>query len=367
MNNVFKKAILFYCPQAALTKDYQFLNQSSMAELCTQLSGGAHGGSAPDASEDCFALLGSHAMSAHDFRRCFLPNDSALILSLCGNGSSPSVDDGSWVSDYCSRVFNSTHALEARLCEYRSWEIHHFANATLLELCVHSPGLRDYMCSNVSLYTELLLTRPSLLLGLCLGRAEVEEGDGDGDGDGGPGDPGDTRPGGARCALQQFFDLLPAPYAFDTSQLCADPAPLVLETLQSLSRCEGVLDERTSFLATVGYVLRVLDFVVGLSAGLEEGEREVRQGLGQAILLSSLLDNGSFWATLRPDASLSVLHTVGLFLRREQNLAVKEDLLSCFSVRWLTYTGCLSGFLWGLPVAALIKNKSGYEGLSLHV
>lgn len=308
-------------------KDYQYLNQSSMAELCRQLGEDAHGASAPDASEDCLALLGSHSMSAHDFRRCFLPNNSALILSLCGNGSSPSVDDGSWVSEYCSRVFNSTHALVAQLCEYRSWDIHQFANATLLELCVHTPGLRDYMCSNASLYAELLLTRPSLLLGLCLGRPEVEEGDRE------AGDPGATRPGGARCALQQFFDLLPAPYAFDTSQLCADPAPMVLDALQSLSRCEGVLDERTSWLATVGYVLRVLDFVVGLSAGLEEGEREVRQGLGQAILLSSLLDNGSFWATLRPDASLSVLHTVGVFLRKEQNPAVKEDLLSCFSVR----------------------------------
>ncbi|KAL1007308.1 hypothetical protein UPYG_G00084780 [Umbra pygmaea] len=85
----------------------------------------------------------------------------------------------------------------------------------------------------------------------------------------------------------------------------------------------------------VGECVLILDFMVGLSAGLEEGEGEVRQGLGQAILLSSLLDNASFWAALRPDASLSMLQTVGLFLRREQNAALKEDLLSCFSpVLW---------------------------------
>ncbi|XP_076144128.1 stereocilin [Alosa pseudoharengus] len=311
--------------QAALTKDYGYLSQSSISELCVQLTGDAPGASAPDASQDCLALLGSPSMNAHDFRRCFLPNDSALILSLCGNGLTPSMDDGSWVSEYCSRVLNTTRGLAEGLCDYRSWDVQNFANATLLEVCVHTPGLRDYMCSNASLYAELLHTRPSLLLGLCLGPAEVDEG---------AGQPGTSSPGG-RCALQQFFDLLPAPYAFDTSQLCADPVPLVLDALQSLSRCEGTMDERASWLATVSYVLRVLDFMVGLSAGLEEGEREVRQGLGQAILLASLLDNGSFWATLRPNASLSVLHTVGVFLRKEQNPAVKEDLLSCFSpVLW---------------------------------
>ncbi|XP_063044355.1 stereocilin [Engraulis encrasicolus] len=334
--------------QAAITKDYQYSNQSSIFELCVQLTEvAATVGATPDASPDCLALLGSPFMSAHDFRRCFLPNDSALLLSVCGSNSSyPFPDDGSWVSVYCSRVLNTTHALVTHLCDYRTWDIQHFANATLLELCVHTVGLRDYMCSNASLYTELLHSHPSLLLGLCLGRDEGDDGGGgggpggDGPGPGGAGGEGGgvygTGPGGStRCPLQQFFDMLPAPYAFDTSQLCADPAPMLLETLQSLSRCEGPVDERVSWLATVGYVLRLLDFVVGLSAGLEEGELEVRQGLGQAILLSSLLDNSSFWATLRPDASLSVLHTIGVFLRKEQNPAVKEDLLSCFSpVLW---------------------------------
>lgn len=135
-----------------------------------------------------------------------------------------------------------------------------------------------------------------------------------------------------QCVLQQLFDMLPAPYDFDTHQLCINPIPILQEAVYKLNHCEHVVDERVGWLATISYVLQVLDFVVGLSAGLEEGEREVRQGLGQAILLSRLLDNSSFWATLRPNASISVLQTVGIFLRQEQNLSLKEDLLSCFSV-----------------------------------
>lgn len=125
--------------------------------------------------------------------------------------------------------------------------------------------------------------------------------------------------------------MLPAPYKFDTSQLCVDPAPLLADAVHKLSVCEVEGREREGLLVMLGYVLRVLDFMVGLSSGLDEGEREARQGLGQAILLSSLLDNSS-WAALQPEASVSVLQTVGVFLRREQNSTLKEDLLSCFSV-----------------------------------
>lgn len=130
--------------------------------------------------------------------------------------------------------------------------------------------------------------------------------------------------------------MLPAPYQLDTSQLCVDPGPLLVDVLHKLSVCEVEGTEQEGFLVALGYVLRVLDFMVGLSVGLDEGEREARQGLGQAILLSSLLDNTS-WASLQPEASMSVLHTVGVFLRREQNASLKEDLLSCFSVRKPTY------------------------------
>ena len=189
--------------------------------------------------------------------------------------------------------------------------MHHFINSTLLELCAQTHGLLDHICLNATLYHQLLKLKPQFA-DVCADLQAEEE--------------------SKKCFLQKFFEMLPAPYEFDTSQLCVDPAPLLADLLHKLSVCEVEMGEREGFLVALGYVLRVLDFIVGLSSGLDEGEREARQGLGQAILLSSLLDNTS-WATLQPEASTSVLHTVGVFLSREQNASLKEDLLSCFSVR----------------------------------
>lgn len=191
--------------------------------------------------------------------------------------------------------------------------MHHFTNSTLLERCGQARGLREHVCFNTTLHGQLLQTHPHFAA-FC---AEIE---------------------GRNCLLQRFFDRLPAPYEFDTSQLCVDPAPLLLEAVHKLSVCEVEGRERKGFLVVLGYVLRVLDFMVGLSSGLDEGESEARQGLGQAILLSSLVDNTS-WTKVEPEASTSILQTVGVFLRREQNATLKEDLLSCFSVR--THTLCM--------------------------
>lgn len=296
--------------QVESTRDYHYLNQSSIDDLCLQLSNDVSGGSPPDATEDCLALLSSKTLTAQDFRRCFLPNNTALIASLCGNESSQMPQDGSWAAEYCSKVPNHSYGVHVDNCDYSNWKAEQFMNFTALELCSSTAGLKDSICKNTTLYLTLVLKLPSLL-DYCLNSEETQD---------------------AKCVLQKLFDMLPAPYDFDTSQLCVNPFPVLQEAIHKLTLCEGVMDERTGWLATVSYVLRVLDFVVGLSAGLEEGELEVRQGLGQAILLSSLQDNASFWATLRPDASLSVLHTVAAYLKREQNSTLKEDLLSCFSV-----------------------------------
>ncbi len=297
--------------QAEATRDYQYLNQSSIDDLCLQLSNDISGGSPPDTTEDCFALLSSKTLTAQDFRRCFLPNNTALIASLCGNDSSQIPQDGSWAAEYCSKVIpNHSHGAPKDNCDYSNWKTEHFINTTALEICSSKAGLKDYICKNATLYLTLVQKQPSLL-NYCFNSEEKQ---------------------GTKCVLQKLFDMLPAPYDFDASQLCVNPLPILQDAIHKLTLCEGVVDERTGWLATVSYVLRVLDFVVGLSAGLEEGQREVRQSLGQAILLSSLQDNASFWATLRPDASISVLHTVGVFLKREQNSTLKEDLLSCFSV-----------------------------------
>ncbi|XP_056599193.1 stereocilin [Triplophysa dalaica] len=306
---------LEHAHQEEAARDYQFINLTSIDDICLQLSTDVSGVSHPDATENCLALLSSKTITALDFRKCFLPNNTALIASLCGNESSQVPQDGTWAAEYCSKV-NPIHSYSGskdRLCDYSNWKIEHFINSTTSELCRTTDGLKDFICKNNTLYLMLVQQQPSFLE-YCLNSNEKQD---------------------SKCVLQQLFDMLPAPYDFDTSQLCVNPLPILQEAIHQLTLCEGVVDERTGWLATVSYVLQVLDYVVGLSEGLEEGEKEVRQGLSQAILLSSLQDNASFWATLRPDASMSVLHTVGIFLKREQNSSLKEDLLSCFSpVLW---------------------------------
>lgn len=269
-------------------------------------------------SEECLSELGSLTLNAEAFRHCFLPNSSVLISALCGKlppDSSHSLPEGSWAAAYCSKIYNSSFIDTAEnMCHYRQWAVHHFLNSSLLEHCAHTPGLKEYICQNTSLLQQLVGSVPQFF-DLCANlQAELE---------------------GRKCFLQRFFEMLPAPYEFDSSQLCVNPAPLMVEVVHKLSMCEIEGGEREGFLVVLGYVLRLLDFIVDLSSGLEEGEREARQGLGQAILLSSLLDNTS-WSSVQPEASTSVLHTVGVFLLREKNASLKEDLLSCFSVRNLT-------------------------------
>ncbi|XP_041091044.1 putative stereocilin-like protein [Polyodon spathula] len=300
--------------QAAAVKDYYTYIQSSIDELCVQLSGSVSELSGTEASEDCLTHLGVGALSVQNFRRCFLPNDSVLIGALCANVTL--LEEGSWAANFCSKSRqNSSHVNVIReTCDYRSWMPGSFGNATLLEQCRGAEGLREHICRNATFY-HLLVTSHPWLLSYCA-------------------DP-DANPEDDRCFLHRIFNMLPAPYDFDSSQLCRNAAPYLLDALYQLSQCEGAVEERHGWISSVNYVLRVVDFIVALSSGLEEGEREVRQVLGEAILLSGLLDNTSFWANFRPSASLSVLQTVGVFLKTEQNLTLKEDLLSCFSpVLW---------------------------------
>ncbi|XP_057704376.1 stereocilin-like [Corythoichthys intestinalis] len=300
---------------ATRTHNFNFFNQTSIKQLCAHLSNGKTGSPAPE--EGCLAQLGSRLVSAQAFRRCFLPNSSALISALCGReplNSQHSFPEGSWAAAYCFRQHNLSRvdAIEGT-CQYKEWAVQMFLNVTILELCGQTHGLREHMCLNESLYHQLLKSMPRMFDFCADLREKVED---------------------SKCLLQKFFDMLPAQYDLDTSQLCVNPAPLMLDVLHKLSVCQVEGGENHWFLVTLGYVLRVLDFMVGISSGLDEGEGEARQGLGQAILLSSLLDNTS-WSAMEPEASTSVLHTVGVFLRREQNATLKEDLLSCFSpVLW---------------------------------
>ncbi|XP_077569515.1 stereocilin [Stigmatopora nigra] len=300
---------------ATRAHNFHMFNHTSIKQLCVDLSSGGTGSPAPE--EGCRAQMGSGLLSARAFRRCFLPNTSALISALCGRealNSQRSFPEGSWAATYCLRQYNLSR-LDGLggACQYEAWAVETFLNVTMLELCGQTHGLREHMCLNASLYYQLLKSMPRLFDFCAELREKAEDG---------------------KCLLQKFFDMLPAQYDLDSSQLCVNPAPLLLDVLHKLSVCQVEGGENQWFFVTLGYVLRVLDFMVGISSGLDEGEGEARQGLGQAILLSSLLDNAS-WSAMEPEASTSVLHTVGVFLRREQNASLKEDLLSCFSpVLW---------------------------------
>uniref|UniRef100_A0A8C6KDV6 Stereocilin LRR domain-containing protein n=1 Tax=Nothobranchius furzeri TaxID=105023 RepID=A0A8C6KDV6_NOTFU len=294
--------------QRAQQVNQTFLISKRTNSLCVQLSDEEP--VSPGLSETCLSQLGSRSLNAEAFRNCFLPNNSVLVSALCD--SQQPLPEGSWAAAYCSKMHNlSLGDPSTDTCQYTKWSVQHFTNSTLLKLCGRAQGLREHVCLNATLYHQLVKLKPRLADVCADLQAEQES---------------------KKCFLQRFFDMLPARYEFDTSQLCVEPAPLLVDLLHKLSVCEMEGGEREGFLVAMGYLLRVLDFVVGLSSGLDEGEREARQGLGQAILLSSLIDNAS-WTMLQPEASTSVLHTVGVFLRKEQNATLKEDLLSCFSVR----------------------------------
>ncbi|XP_025068268.1 stereocilin [Alligator sinensis] len=117
----------------------------------------------------------------------------------------------------------------------------------------------------------------------------------------------------------------------EAARLCEAPVSYLLEVVSRLAWCE---EDTARWLLNVNYLLRLLRFVLALPE-LGAGARAAQGPLGEAILLSSLLDNGSFWASLRPNASLSILQALGRYLEQEQDPATKKELLSCFGpVLW---------------------------------
>ncbi|XP_042659929.1 LOW QUALITY PROTEIN: stereocilin [Tyto alba] len=80
----------------------------------------------------------------------------------------------------------------------------------------------------------------------------------------------------------------------------------------------------------MSYLLRLLDCSLALS-GWEEAGQAAREQLSEAILLSILLDNTSFWGLLGANGSAGILRAVGRYLGWEHRASAKRELLSCFS------------------------------------
>ncbi|XP_067161543.1 stereocilin [Apteryx mantelli] len=141
-----------------------------------------------------------------------------------------------------------------------------------------------------------------------------------------PGVPARCQDGwsGAHHLLRRLLALLPLPPG-------PGPAAYLLGLTSRLARCQ---EEPPGWVPHTNYLLRLLDLVLALSE-LDAAGQAAREPLSEAILLSSLMDNTSFWDSLRANASGGILQAVGRYLGQERRAAAKRELLGCFSaVLW---------------------------------
>ncbi|XP_031227504.1 stereocilin isoform X2 [Mastomys coucha] len=153
-----------------------------------------------------------------------------------------------------------------------------------------------------------------------------------------------SRGGNDTCFLEGMLGpLLPSMPPLGPSPLCLAPGPFLLSMLSQLPRCQSSVPA-LAHPTRMHYLLRLLTFLLGPGTG----GAETQGMLGQALLLSSLPDNCSFWDAFRPEGRRSVLRTVGEYLQREEPTPPglestsslgsgmsKMELLSCFSpVLW---------------------------------
>uniref|UniRef100_A0A8C3IKK7 Stereocilin n=1 Tax=Chrysemys picta bellii TaxID=8478 RepID=A0A8C3IKK7_CHRPI len=236
-------------------------NQPLMEQLCANLSLPPKGASCPEG-------LPGAPWTQGDFWSCFLENQALWTQWLCTN-ESLQADSSAWIS---------------RLCHGRQ-------NASLMEQCrgVNPASFQELVCENSSLLRSLVSSHP-WLMDHCLDSLQ-----------------------NGQCFLQCLLDILPISSHGDASRLCRDPASYLLGLVSQLTPCE---EETSRWIFSMNYLLRLLDFTLP-SSELDEVGQAARDQLSEAILLSSLLDNGSFWASLTGNSSRSILQAVRQYLRQE--------------------------------------------------
>ncbi|EHB08251.1 Stereocilin [Heterocephalus glaber] len=150
-----------------------------------------------------------------------------------------------------------------------------------------------------------------------------------------------SRAGNDTCFLEGLLaPLLPSLPPLGPSPLCLAPAPFLLGMLSQVPRCQSSVPA-LAHTTRLHYFLRLLSFLLGPGAGGAEAQGT----LGQALLLSSLPDNCSFWDAFRPEGRRQCARTVGEFLEQEEPTLAgfeptvslssgmsKMELLSCFSI-----------------------------------
>ncbi|KAM4039221.1 stereocilin [Anomaloglossus baeobatrachus] len=285
-------------------------NQESplMTDLCTNVFNSSEMMRELRNNIRCSDMWQGVSMNPKALKTCLFENKTILMEKLCSNDSlsGMSEDSKTWVSGLCSRH----NMVNITPCNYKAWDITSFSNVTLVEECkgINIQEFMDLVCRNATLYFTLKSFHP-WIVDQCWKNISLD----------------------GKCFLQRLADVLPVSSSFDSSQLCKNPISYILGLVSQLSQCDS---ESNGWALNVQYLLKVLDFLFSLSDSDQIG-KEARDRLGEAILLSSLLDNSSFWTSFKMNSSMSILQTIELYLENKNSLSDKENLLSCFSpVLW---------------------------------
>ncbi|KAG8440589.1 hypothetical protein GDO86_006366 [Hymenochirus boettgeri] len=293
------------------------LGPSLMNELCSNVSNNTDAVREIRNTVRCSDLWQGLPMNPKILMTCLSENRTIWVEKLCNNDtvSGMAEDAKVSVSRFCSHQYLKTNGHNRTLssCQYKTWTESQFQNATLLKECRggNVQEFKEHVCHNSTLYGYLKLSSPSVVE-ICREslKNSTEEG---------------------KCFLQILADMLPLSRNLDLSQLCRNPIPYILKLISQLSQCDS---ESSGWALNVHYLLKMLDFLFTLSDSDQIG-KETMDKLGEAILLSSLLDNSSLWTSFKMNSSLSILQKVEMYLDHENNNSDKEDLLCCFSpVLW---------------------------------
>uniref|UniRef100_UPI00398E58F9 putative stereocilin-like protein n=1 Tax=Pristiophorus japonicus TaxID=55135 RepID=UPI00398E58F9 len=289
-----------------------------IGRLCPHLYDGPEGPHVP--TNKCHRLFEVSNVTVQDLQQCVFANGAAHVRNICTNGASLKVDDRamSWIIRFCNLLDQVNKELKSLivgnqplLCDYRTWSSQMFLNGSLLMTCKgqDGQGFKEVICRNATLYYSVSATHPWIVSYCTASNVTHDE----------------------KCFVRDLLDMLPTPLSFNTTRLCKNPTAFLMDLLDRFNQCD---DQAFSWISNANYILRVFDYLLDFSS-LDRSEEEVQEVLSEAILLSSLSDNASFWASFNPNASVSILQTIDSYLMEETNGALKKDLLNCFSpVLW---------------------------------
>ncbi|XP_067601529.1 stereocilin isoform X1 [Pseudorca crassidens] len=248
------------------------------------------------------------------FWGCFLENETLWAERLCREASLQAVppSNQAWVQHVCQGPTPDVTASPP--CHI----------GPCGERCPDGGSFLMMVCANDTMYEALVPSWPWLA-----GQCRISRG------------------GNDTCFLEGLLGpLLPSQPPLGPSPLCLAPGPFLLGMLSQLPRCQSSVPA-PAHPTRLHYLLRLLTFLLGPGAG----GKEAQGMLGQALMLSSLPDNCSFWDAFRPEGRRSVLRTVGEYLEQEEQpdpLDFDPTDSSSSGVSKMELLACFSPVLWDL-------------------